>query len=112
MVRQDYKTMARTSCPHRDLREHGHCFNTAKPPTEFLPDRPPANEAVHNVYELKTQPELIRYLHAAAGFPTKPTWPKAIKNNQFASWPGLTVKAATKYFPESEETLKGTRAKN
>jgi hypothetical protein len=25
-----------------------------KPPTEFLPDRPPAIEAIHNVYELKT----------------------------------------------------------
>jgi len=28
-------------------------------PTEFLPDRPPPNEAIHNVYELKTQPELV-----------------------------------------------------
>jgi hypothetical protein len=59
------------------------------------------------VYKLKTQPELIQYLHAAAGFPTKPTWIKAIKNKQFASWPGLTTKAAAKHYPESEETLKG-----
>jgi hypothetical protein len=55
------------------INENTDTVFTAKPPTEFLPDRPPANEAVHNVYELKTQPELIRYLHAAAGFPTKPT---------------------------------------
>ena len=60
-----------------------------------------------NVYKLKTQPELIRYYHAAAGFPTKPTWVAAIKNRQFALWPGLTAKAATKHFPESEETTKG-----
>ena len=33
-----------------------------KTPTEFLPDRPPPAEAIHNVYELKTQPELVRYL--------------------------------------------------
>ena len=59
-------------------------------PTEFLPDRPPPDEAIHNVYELKTQPELVRYYHAAAGFPTKPSWLKAIKNKQYASWPGLT----------------------
>ena len=38
-----------------------------KAPTEFLPDHPPPTKAVHNVYELKTQPELVRYLHAAAG---------------------------------------------
>ena len=51
--------------------------------------------------------ELVRYYHAAAGFPTQPTWIKAIKNNQYASWPGLRVGAARKYFPESEETRKG-----
>ncbi len=30
-------------------------------PTEFLPDRPLPSEAIHNVYELKTQPELVGY---------------------------------------------------
>ena len=78
-----------------------------RPPTEFLPDRPLPTEAIHNVYELKTQPELIRYLHAAAGHPTKDYWIKAIKNKQYASWPGLTTDAVRKYFPESEETHKG-----
>jgi len=81
-----------------------------RPPTEFLPERPPPTEAVANVYELKTQPELIRYYHAAARFPTKPTWVTAIKNRLFTSWPGLTAKAATKHFPESEET-EGSRTK-
>jgi hypothetical protein len=76
-------------------------------PTEFLPDRPPPDEAIHNVYELKTQPELVRYYHAAADFPTKLLLPKAIKNKQYASWPGLTWEAVNKNFPESEETLKG-----
>ena len=44
-----------------------------KQPTEFLPGRTPVIEAISNVYELKTQPKLIRYLHACAGFPTKPS---------------------------------------
>ncbi len=44
-----------------------------RPPSKFLPARPPSEEAVNNVYELKTQPELVRYHHAAGGFPTKPT---------------------------------------
>ncbi len=39
-------------------------------------------------------------------FPTKPTWLRAVKNRQYASWPGLTPKAIAKHFPESEETLK------
>jgi hypothetical protein len=78
-----------------------------RPPSEYLPARPPPHEAIFNVYELKTQPELVRYLHASAGFPTKPTWLRAVKNRQYASWPGLTPEAIVKHFPESEETLKG-----
>ena len=54
-------------------------------PTELLTDRPLPTEAVHNVYKLKTKPELIQYYHTAAGFPTKPTWIKAIKNKQYTS---------------------------
>jgi hypothetical protein len=53
------------------------------------------------------QPKLIQYLHAEAGFRTKPTWIAAIKNKQFASWPGLIAKAVTKHYPESKETMKG-----
>jgi hypothetical protein len=56
---------------------------------------------------LKTQPELVRYLHAAAGFSTKQTWLVVIKNKQFASWPGLIVKAVAKHHPENKETMKG-----
>jgi hypothetical protein len=75
------------------------------PPSKYLPESP--SEAVHNVYELKTQLELIRYHHAAAGFPTKPTWYKAVKNIQFVLWPGLTAATVAKHFPESKETIKG-----
>jgi hypothetical protein len=57
--------------------------------------------------QAKTQPELVQYCHAAAGFPTKPSWLKAIKNKQYASWPGLAWEAVNKHFPESKETLKG-----
>jgi hypothetical protein len=64
-----------------------------RPPTEFLPNRLPTEEAIYNVYELKTTPELFRYYHVAAGFPTKPQWIAAIKNKQYASWPGLSVEA-------------------
>jgi hypothetical protein len=78
-----------------------------KPPTEFLPQQPPPAEAITNVYELKTQPEIVRYYHAAAGFSKKPTWLKAIKNNHYASWTGLTYEGVNKHFPESEETHTG-----
>jgi hypothetical protein len=56
-----------------------------QPPTEFLPKHPPSMDAIYNVYELKMQPELVRYYHTTVGFSTKPTWVKAIRNKQFAS---------------------------
>jgi hypothetical protein len=64
-------------------------------------------DAVHHVYKLKTQPELVWYLHTSAGFPTKPTWLKAIKNKQFSSWLGLTTDEVRHHFPDSDKTNKG-----
>ena len=76
--------------------------------SNWVPDsEPPPTEAIFNVFELKKQPEIVRYYHAAAGFPNKPTWIKAINNKQYASWPGLTSEIVQKCYPESEETLKG-----
>ena len=49
----------------------------------------------------------MHYLHAAAGFPVKSTWLAAIKAGNYASWPGLTYANASKYCPDSTETLKG-----
>ena len=57
--------------------------------------------------DLHSVQALVRYLHAAAGFPVKSTWLKAIKAGNFATWPGLTYSNAAKYYPESAETLKG-----
>ena len=66
-------------------------------------------ECVANVYDLPSTEALVKYLHlhAAAGFPTKTTWLKAIKAKYYATWPGLTEFAVRKYFPESEETQRG-----
>ena len=73
----------------------------------LLVDRPSPQEAIASVYELPSVEKTIRYLHAAAGFPTKPTWLKAIKAGSFNTWPGLSAKAVRKHFPESDETQKG-----
>ena len=60
-----------------------------------------------NIYELRKQQEIVRFLHAAAGFPTKGTWLKAIKKEFYSAWPGLIARAAEKYFPRSEKPQKG-----
>eukprot|EP00804_Cyclotella_cryptica_P014538 CCRYP_004830-RA/>CCRYP_004830-RA protein AED:0.09 eAED:0.09 QI:0/0/0/1/1/1/3/0/993 len=50
---------------------------------------------------------LLHYLHTSAGFPVKSTGLAAIKTGNYASWPGLTYANASKYCPDSTETLKG-----
>eukprot|EP00804_Cyclotella_cryptica_P009391 CCRYP_018074-RA/>CCRYP_018074-RA protein AED:0.17 eAED:0.15 QI:0/0/0/0.75/0/0/4/0/1210 len=60
-----------------------------------------------NVYELPSIEQSIRYLHAAAGFPTKSTWLAAIRKGNYRTWPLITVKNAHKHFPQYEETQQG-----
>ena len=56
--------------------------------------------AARNAYDLPSLEALVRYIHAAAGFPVKSTWIKAIKKGNFATWPGLTYSNAAKYCPQ------------
>jgi hypothetical protein len=78
--------------------------NSAKK-TSLNIERP--NKTAANVYSLPSISWVIIYLHAAAGFPTKPTWLKAIANGNYKSWPGVTTANVKKHFPESIETQKG-----
>jgi hypothetical protein len=64
-------------------------------------------EYIHNVYELSSLEPTICYLHAAASFPPKSTWLKAVQQGNYSTWPLINVKNVAKYFPESEETQMG-----
>ena len=50
---------------------------------------------------MTSKASLIQYLHQASFSPPKATLFKALHNNQFATWSGLTVKAVQKYLPDS-----------
>ena len=66
------------------------------------PPNPPCAKQqpnIHSVFRLSTTSSAILYLHAAALFPVKTTWLRAIKNNFFSSWPFLTYAAVSKYLP-------------
>ncbi|KAL7501936.1 LOW QUALITY PROTEIN: hypothetical protein ACHAXN_000591, partial [Cyclotella atomus] len=60
-----------------------------------------------NVYELPSTKEMVRFLHAALGFPTKATLLTAIRNGNLVTFPALNVSNVIKHFPESDETQKG-----
>jgi hypothetical protein len=57
-------------------------------------------EYIHNVYKLPSLEPTICYLHAAAGFPPKSTWLKAIRRGNYSTWSLINVKNVTKYFPK------------
>ncbi len=67
------------------------------------------NHTILNVYELPSIEQTIQYLHAAAGHPTKNTWPIAIFHGSYSysTWPLITTKNVNKHFPQSEETQQG-----
>ncbi|KAL7505598.1 hypothetical protein ACHAXN_004225 [Cyclotella atomus] len=65
------------------------------------------DEFVNNVYELPNLEQVVAWYHAAAGYPTKTTWIKAIEAGSYATRPLLTVKAVKKHYPETKETPKG-----
>ena len=48
-------------------------------------------ELANNVYNLPSISQMVRYLHAAAGFPIKEMWIKAIKAGNYNTWPTLTM---------------------
>ena len=59
------------------------------------------------IQKKKTHHDLVRYLHAACFSPVLSTWKKAIKNNNFTTWPGLTVDLISKHLPPSLATVRG-----
>ena len=50
---------------------------------------------------MSSKEEVIKFLHQCLFCPPKSTLLKAIRNNQLATWPGLTAEAVKKYLPES-----------
>jgi hypothetical protein len=64
-------------------------------------------ETAASVYELPSTKEVIRFLNAALGFPTKPTLLTAARNGNLVTFPGMTPENISKHFLESDETQKG-----
>ena len=54
------------------------------------------NESLHNVFDLPSIKNTIRYMHTSIGFPTRRTWVKAIQLGNFIGWSLVTVKNVNK----------------
>ena len=62
---------------------------------------------VYSAYNLPSIEVLIRYFHAAAGYPVRSTWLTDISAVNYYSWPGLTLANSTKYCPLATATIMG-----
>ncbi len=68
---------------------------------------PPHNEAINVIIDLPSTCQNFLWYHAAAGFPPKETFIRAVCNGNYAMWPQLTVQLIHKYMPDLDETAKG-----
>jgi len=70
-------------------------------------DTPPTNEPINVIFDLLSARQTFLWYHAAAGFPPKATFLKAVRNGHYATWPKLTATLVHKYMPDSDEMTKG-----
>jgi hypothetical protein len=68
---------------------------------------PPHDEAINVIFDLPSARQNFLWYHAAARFPPKEAFIKAIRNRNYETWPKLTVQLIHKYMPDSDETAKG-----
>ena len=79
----------------------------ARSPEVTKRDLATLHEVAHNVYELPTLGQGIKWMHAVCGYPAKDTWIKAIRAGNFVGWPLLTVENVHRHYPETDETPMG-----
>ena len=66
-----------------------------------------AGENTNNVYDPPSLAREVQYLHVAAGFPTKATFLKSIRNGNYIIWSLPAIHNVNRHLPESEEIQKG-----
>ncbi len=64
-------------------------------------------ERANAIFKLPSIRQTILYHHTLAGFPVKETFLYAVRAGNYATWPGLTIAALHKYFPDLDEMQKG-----
>jgi hypothetical protein len=68
---------------------------------------PPDDEAINVIFDLPSTCQNFLWYHAAAGFPPKENFIRAVCNGNYATWPKLTIQLIHKYMPDLDETAKG-----
>ena len=67
----------------------------------------PDKHNLNVIVDISSIKNLIEYYHACLYSPPKSTWLKALENENFPTWPGLTIERVRRFYPDSVATAKG-----
>ncbi len=112
-IYDDYTTKITATSPpvlESNRCEHTGMWELDLNPAASLPT--PEGQAaplkiINVIFDLPSARKTFIWYHASAGFPTKATFIDAVRNGNYSTWPKLTVTLINRYFPESDETIKG-----
>ena len=79
---------------------------TSEGETQYIPTSEGEN-IVCNLEQIATKKYIIHFLHASLFSPVKSTWIKAIKNEQFVTWPVINTTDVAKHLTPTIATAKG-----
>jgi hypothetical protein len=65
------------------------------------------HKTINVIFNLPSTRKTFLWYHASAGFPPKKTFIDAIRNGNYSTWPKLTATLINRYYPDSDETIKG-----
>jgi hypothetical protein len=102
-----HRAIMLTIMTNASLVLHGCNQNEDKLWTESTHATSQEQKEAASIYNLTSIGQTVKYLHAAAGYPTKEMWTKTIRVRNYNTWPTLTMTNICKHFPESNETQKG-----
>jgi hypothetical protein len=64
-------------------------------------------ETINIIFDLPSTRKTFLWYHASTRFPPKETFIDAVRNGNYSTWPKLTVTLINRYYPDSNETIKG-----
>ena len=65
------------------------------------------HETINVIFDFPSARETFLWYHASTGFSTKATFIDIVRNGNYSTWPKLTVTLISRYFPDSNKTIKG-----
>jgi len=91
-------------CEHTGMWRLNLNPTTSPPTTEAKAD---SLKTINVIFEFPSAHETFLWYHALVGFSTKVTFIDTVRNGNYSTWQKLTMTLINRYFPDSDEMIKG-----